>query len=268
MFISVDMEGVSGLVQWDASDRLMERELVTAEANAAVAGAFDGGATEVLVTEAHGNMRNILPEKMDDRATFLSGQPKPKNHMSGIDPTFKAVLLVGYHSKAGTLNGVMAHTFTGSVFSLKFNGLELGEIGTDAAIAGHYGVPVAMVTGDRAACLEARELLGDVEAIAVKEGVSRSSAICIPPQSARKLVREGAKRAVKAAAGGSPPKPFKIIPPVRAEITFTDPSYADGVSNIPSVERIDGRRIAFAAPDMIEAFELFNAIQFLAGVVR
>lgn len=268
VFISVDMEGVSGLVQWDPADRLLERELITAEANAAIAGAFDGGATDVLVTEAHANMRNIIPEKIDARAHFLSGQPKPKNHMAGIDSSFKAALFVGYHAKAGTLGGIMSHTYELSIFSLKFNGIELGEIGTDAAIAGYYNVPVVLVTGDKTACLEARDLLGEIETVAVKEGVSRSSAICIQPSSSRKLIREAAERAVNALTKGWVAKPFVISPPVRTEITFTDPSYADGVANLPFVERVDGRTIAFTSDDFIKAFESFNAIQFLAGVVR
>jgi D-amino peptidase len=267
-FISVDLEGVAGIVQWDPADRQMEREFITAEANAAIAGAYDGGATHVLVTEAHGNMRNILPDDIDARASFLSGQPKPRNHMAGIDSTYGAALFIGYHPKAGTLGGIMAHTYTGSIFSLKFNGLEVGEIGADAAIAGHYGVPVVMVTGDRAACLEAKGLLGDIETVAVKEGIGRSSGMCIQPSRARKLIREAAGRAVRASIGGSAIRPFTIEPPIRTEVMFTDPSYADGVASIPTVERVDGRTIAFESVDIAQAFELFNAIQFLAGAVR
>jgi len=268
VFVSVDLEGVAGIVQWDPADRQREREFITAEANAALAGAFDGGATQVLITEAHGNMRNIIPEAVDARATFLSGQPKPRNHMAGIDRSYEAALFIGYHSKAGTLRGVMAHTYTGSIYSLKFNGLEVGEIGTDAAIAGHYEVPVIMVTGDRAACLEARALLGEIETVVVKEGLSRSSATCIQPSQARKLIREAAERAVRASIGGSAAKPFIIEPLVKTEVVFTDPSYADCVSDMPFVERVDGRTIAFTSANIIQAFELFNAIQFLAGVVR
>jgi len=266
-FVSVDLEGVAGIVQWDPTDRQREREFITAEANAAIAGAFDGGATQVLLTEAHGNMRNVIPEAIDERATFLSGQPKPRNHMAGIDKTYEAALFIGYHSKAGTLRGVMAHTYTGSIYSLKFNDLEVGEIGADAAIAGHYGVPVIVVTGDRAACLEARGLLGEIETVVVKEGLSRSSATCIQPSQARKLIREAAERAVRSSAGGSAAKPFTIEPPVRTEVAFTDPSYADSVSYMPFVERVDGRTITFTSADIIQAFELFNAIQFLAGVI-
>jgi len=268
VFVSVDLEGVAGIVQWDPAERQREREFITAEANAAIAGAFDGGATHVLLTEAHGNMRNIIPEDVDERATFLSGQPKPSNHMAGIDTTYGAALFIGYHSRAGTLRGVMAHTYTGSVFSLKFNNLEVGEIGADAAIAGHYGVPVILVTGDKAACLEARGLLGGIETVVVKEGLSRSSAKCIQPSQARKFIREAAERAVRSSIGSSAIRPFTIEPPVRTEVAFTDPSYADCVSYLPIVERVDGRTIAFASADIIQAFELFNAIQFLAGTVR
>jgi D-amino peptidase len=200
---------VAGIVQWDPADRQIERDFITAEANAAIAGAFDGGAKHVLVTEAHGNMRNILPNDIDGRASFLSGQPKPRNHMAGIDTTYEAALLIGYHPKAGTLRGVMAHTYTGSIYSLKFNDLEVGEIGADAAIAGHYGVPVILVTGDRAACLEARALLGEIETVVVKEGLSRSSASCIQPSQARKLIREAAERAVRSLLPGRDRKAFR-----------------------------------------------------------
>jgi len=268
VFISVDLEGVAGIVQWDPADRQMEREFITAEANAAIAGAFDGGATHVIVTEAYGNMRNIVPDDIDARAVFLSGQPKPRNHVAGIDSTYGAALFIGYHSKAGTLGGVMAHTYTGSIFSLKFNGLEVGEIGTDASLVGHYGVPVIMVTGDKAACLEAKGLLGEIETVVVKEGVSRSSAICVQPSHARKLIHDAAEKAIRASVGGSALKPFTVKPPVRTDVTFTDPSYADGVANMPFIQRLDGRTITFTSTDVIHAFELFNAIQFLAGVVR
>jgi len=262
VFISADLEGVGGYVRWDATDRERERELITGEANAAIAGAFEGGATEVLVTEAHGNMRNIIPEKIDSRATFLSGIPKPLNHMAGIDSTFKAAMFVGYHSKAGTRNGVMSHTYSSIIFSLRFNGVEVGEIGTDAAIAGFFGVPVLMVSGDRAACDEARELLGDVETVAVKEGISRYAARCVPVEEARRLIREGAKRASE---NFKDVFPFAFKSPVQCEIIFTDPSCADTLGHLPFLERPDGRTVAFTADDFVQAFEIFNALHFLAG---
>ena len=265
VFIAVDLEGVPGYVRWDAPDRNRERELITETANAAVAGAVEGGAEEVLVTEAHGNMRNILPERIDPRATFLSGQPKPMNHMAGVDESFDAAMLVGYHAKAGALRGVMSHTYAGSVFSLKFNGLEVGEIGADAALAGYFGVPVVLVSGDRVACAEAEGLLRGVKTVSVKEGVTRSAARCLPPEEAYRHIQEGAREALGCIEDVAP---LKIEAPVRVEIVFTDPSYADTVSSLPFVQRMDGRTVSFEGADYRAAFELFNGLHFLAGAVR
>ena len=262
IFIAVDLEGVAGYVRWDPADRQREREFVTGDVNAAIAGAFDGGATEVLVTEAHGNMRNIIPEELDPRATFLSGQPKPQDHVAGIDDSFQAAMLVGYHSKAGTWNGVMAHTYRGYIFSLSFNGTEVGEIGTDAAIAGHYGVPVVLVTGDTAACDEARNLLGNIEVVAVKEGISRYAAKCKSIEESRRLIREGAKTAMNRIPDVAP---FTFKTPVETKVIFTDPSYTDAVSSIPLINRVDGRTINFVGDDFLKAFEVLAAVYRLAG---
>jgi len=265
VFIAVDLEGVAGYFRWDPADRQRERELITGEANAAVAGAFEGGASEVLVTEAHGNMRNIIPEMMDSRASFLSGQPKPLNHMAGIDGTFDAAMFVAYHSKAGTTRGVMAHTYRGIIFSLRFNGFEVGELGADAAIAGYYGVPVVLVTGDRAVCDEGRELLGGVEAVAVKEGVSRYAAVSKTPEEAHRLIREGARRALGRVGTA---RPFAFEPPVTCELAFIDPFYADAVTNLPFVERVDGCTIRFASDDYLGALEIFYALSRVADSYR
>ena len=154
VFVAVDMEGIAGLVQWDSTQRDLERRLMTEEVNAAARGAFSGGATEVVAGESHGSMRNLMPELLDERVRFLSGQPKPMNHMAGVDSSFDLALFVGYHSKAGTLHGLMAHTFSGSIFSLTFNGIEVGEIGADAALCGAFGVPVGLVAGDGPAAPE------------------------------------------------------------------------------------------------------------------
>ncbi len=265
VFVAVDMEGIAGLVQWDDSQRELERRLMTEEVNAAARGAFAGGATEVFAGESHGNMRNLLPGQLDSRVSYLSGQPKPMNHMGGIDDSFDLAMFVGYHSKAGTLHGVMAHTFAGNIFSLSFNGIEVGEIGTDAALCGFYGVPVGLVAGDRAACEEARSLLGEIETVAVKEGVSRSSARCVPVKRAREMIEKAATEAVKRASDF---KPFVFNSPVTVQVVFIDPSYADALEYLDFVTRVDGRTISLEAEDFLKAFERFNALHFLAPVVR
>jgi D-amino peptidase len=265
VFIAVDMEGIAGLVQWDASQRVLERQLMTEEVNAAACGAFAGGATEVWAGESHGNMRNLLPDLLDERVGFVSGQPKPTNHMGGLDASFDLALLIGYHAKAGTLHGVMAHTFAGSIFRLSFNGVEVGEIGADAALCGALGVPVGLVAGDRAACDEARALLGEVETVAVKEGISRSAARCLPLAQAREQIERAAKHAVERASAF---QTFVFEEPVTAEVVFTDPSYADALEPLDFVQRVDGRTIRLQAQDYLQAFERFNALHFLAPVVR
>jgi len=262
VFITVDMEGISGLVRWDGADRQRERELMTAEANAAIAGAFAGGATEVLVGEAHANMRNLEPEAVDARARFFSGEPKALNHMGGLDESFDLALLVGYHARAGTRNAVMCHTYDLHIHRLKFGGIEIGELGTDAALAGQLGVPVGLVAGDRAACDEARELLGDVEAVAVKDGHGRYVANCLPPSVAREQTIEAAARAVLQRDRF---QPFTIPGPVTCEVEFTKPECADMVEPLPFVTRVSGTEISFVEQDFIAAFHVFNALNFLSG---
>ncbi len=265
VFIAVDMEGIAGLVQWDNSQVECEKRLMTEEVNAAARGAFAAGATEVLAGQSHSSMRYLLPELLSPRISFVAGQPKPMNHMAGIDRSVDLALFVGYHSKAGTLHGVMAHTFNGTIFSLSFNGVEVGEIGSDAALCGSYGVSVGMVAGDRAAGEEARALLGNVYTVSVKEGISRSAARCLPIGKARELIEEGAEEAVRRA---SEFKPFTFEGPVKVQVVFTDPSYADALEMLDFVTRVDGRTITLEAENYVKAFERFNALHFLAPVVR
>jgi len=186
-------------------------------------------------------------------------------HMGGLDESVDLAMFLGYHSMSGTLHGVMAHTFAGYVYALSFNGREVGEIGADAALCGAHGVPVGLVAGDRAACEEARELLGNVQTVAVKEGLSRSSAVCLPIAKAREMIEEAAGRAVARAAEF---KPFTFDGPVEVRIAFIDPSYADVLEHLDFVTRVDGRTIVTVAPDYVSAFERFSALHYLAPAVR
>jgi D-amino peptidase len=263
VFIAADMEGLAGIVKWESRNRELERAVMTEEVNAAARGAFAAGATEVFAGESHGDMCNLLPEKLDPRLGFLSGQPKPMNHMAGVDGSFDLALFVGYHARAGTLLGNMAHTFAGSVFSLVVNEQEVGEIGCDAALCGHYGVPVGLVAGDRAACEEATALLGPVRTVAVKEAVSHTAARCLPVVKAHEAIEAEAREAV---AGASAFRPFRFEGPVRVQVTFIQPGYADILSYLHFVSRVDGRTIAFQEEDFLKAFETFNALHFLAGL--
>jgi len=264
VLIAADMEGLAGLVQWDPLEAELVRRLMTEEVNAAASGAFGAGATEVFAAQSHGNMRNLLPEALDPRVTYMSGQPKPLNHMGGIDASFDLALFVGYHSRAGTLHGVMAHTFSNGVFSLSLNGREMGEIGVDAALCGHFGIPVGLVTGDAAACQEAISILGRVVTVSVKEGVSRFAASCLPLALARARIEASAAEAVRRAGEFAP---FVVPGPVAVRLAFTQPEYADAVEHLDFVTRVDGRTLEFRGEDLPAAFERFNALHFLAPVV-
>jgi len=265
VLVNADMEGLAGLVTWDPADRELERRLMTEEVNAAARGAFAGGAAEVVAGESHGNMRNLLPGLLDARVSHLAGQPKPRNHMGAVDASYDLALLVGYHARAGTRGGNMAHTFAGHIFALVVNGREVGEIGCDAALCGHYGVAVGMVAGDRAACEEAKGLLGTVQTVAVKAGVSHRAAHCLPVGQAHGMIEAAAQEAVRRATEFSP---FRFEGPVQIAVTFAGPDYADALELVPGVTRTDGRTISFEAPDFLLGFELFTALHFLAPVVR
>jgi D-amino peptidase len=263
IFISIDLEGVAGYA--GSTEGISTGELMTAEANAAIAGVFAGGAEEVIVVEAHGSKRNINPQRIDPRARLLSGRPRTPEHMGGIDDTFDAALFIGYHAKAGTFRGIMSHTYSGVVFSLCINHIEVGEFGADAAIAGHFGVPVVMVSGDDTMCSEAKELVGDIETVVVKEGVSRSAAFLIPPTRAYEMIQQAAARALKKVENVPP---FVIKPPIHVDVTFTDPSYADTICFLPFVDRIDGRTVAYDAPNLLYAMKIFDGFRFLSTAVR
>src|SRR5688572_15225988 len=158
------MEGIAGLVSSSQvtggeRDYSVGRKLMIAETNVAIAAAFDAGATEVLVNDSHGSQTNLLAEELDRRATLITGSPKPLGMMQGIDSTFDAVIFIGYHAQASTMDAVLGHTYSGTLKSVKLNGREVGEYGLNATAAGHYGVPVVFIAGDKAVVAQAMEFI-------------------------------------------------------------------------------------------------------------
>ncbi len=177
VFISVDMEGITGIVNWEDVSRTGKdydyfRRIMTEEVNAAVEGALAAGATEIVVRDSHGSARNILPELLNQNARLIRDwSGGPKSMMEGIDESFDAVMFVGYHAKAGTPDALLEHTMSGNVMDLSINGVSLPEAGLNALIAGYYDVPVVFVAGDEALCEQAEALFGEVETVAVKDGI-------------------------------------------------------------------------------------------------
>jgi len=265
VLISVDMEGIAGVVSGDhvtSTHKEYERfrKLMTAEANAAIAGALAGGATHVVVNDSHGSMTNLLIEELNPAAELISGSPKPFSMMQGIGPDVDAVFFVGYHAASGTGAAVLEHTWSGRVAGIRLNGRAVGETGLNAALAGAYGVPVVLVTGDRAVTEEARALLGEIETVAVKDGVARTAAQCLHPQIAQERIRQAAERAL----GLSIP-PFVVPAPVTLHVAFQRAQHADLAELVPGSRRVDGRTVEWTGEDVPAVYKVFRAMTVLAS---
>lgn len=270
VFVSVDMEGISGIVDGsmtgrDQPDYQKGRALMVGDVNAAIEGVLALGEAEIVVSDGHGSMTNIEPEELNRAAALVRGTPKPLSQMAGIDGSFDAAIFIGYHSMKGTLHGVLSHTFSGrAIESLRINGMEVGETAMNAAIAGYYGVPLVFVSGDLAVTGEAKVLNPEIEVVAVKEAVSRTAAKCLNPTSARELIKENVTKALEKR---STIEPFSFEPPIEVLVRFTNAGMADAVGFMPSAERVDGKTIRFVLDDYLKAFGAFRASVYIAGAV-
>src|SRR6266516_5466132 len=202
VFVSFDMEGIAGVVDWqqcvgDGPAYQLGQRLTLGEVNAAIDGAAEAGAGEVVVNDAHWTMRNLPPHELHGEAAYISGRHKPLYMMQGLDASFDACLFVGYHGSISGESAVLSHTYNPAVIShVELDGNRVGEIGINALVALHAGVPVALVSGDRQTAEEAKTFLPGVELVVVKESFTRLSAHNLHPDRARRLLREGARRAV------------------------------------------------------------------------
>ncbi len=269
VFISVDMEGIWGVVNSDQTssdgkDYGAARKWMAEDVNAVVAGLFEAGATEVVVNDSHGSMRNILASDIDPRVSLISGSLKKLSMMQGLDSSFAACLLVGYHARAGSAPAVLDHTIYGSVVRyVKVNGRELPELGLNGAVAGSFGVPVIMLSGDQETCRQARDVLGpDVVTVAVKEAVSRYSAKLVPRDEARKRLTAGAREALLQRARV---KPFVLSAPLDFEVSFLNSAQTEAPSWVPGVKRLDARTVSFKAEDYLNGYLFLEALITLAA---
>jgi D-amino peptidase len=265
VYISVDMEGISGVVHWNQTVHGKEdydrfRKLMTYEANAAIEGALLAGASEVVVNDSHGSMRNIILEELRPEAKIITGSNKPMSMMEGMDGAFDAAIFIGYHSKALS-TGILNHTFTGSVSDYKVNGQSMGEAGMNALIAGYYGVPVVFVSGDSELAKEAQDLLKTVNTVAVKEARSQMAALCLNPAKARQLITQGVQDALKDLSRFKP-----LVPPAPATVTvkFKVSIQADGAQIMPGAVRLDPVTVEFTGKDYLEAYRGFRTMLALA----
>ena len=259
IYISVDLEGIACVTttrlegaEWEAA-----RKWMTAEANAAVEAAFACGADEVVVADSHGHMRNMLPDALHPDALLVRGTPRLLALMEGLDESFDAAFLIGYHARSGAARGAMAHTYSGLLHAVRLNGVTVGESGFNAAIAGHFGVPVALVSGDEVLEAEVGALLPWTERVVCKWAVSTWAAKNLTPQASCRRIGEGARRALGRLGVM---QPWRLEAPVRLEVELGPPIFAELGADVPGVERLDGRTLAYTGADMVEVTRILRLI--------
>ena len=274
VFISIDMEGISSIVSWAEVDRnnseyAHARKIMASDLNAAIEGALEAGAKEIVVSDAHGGMRNLRPEEVHEAAYLVRGSPKPNSMMEGIKEGFDAAMYVGYHSMKGTPNGVCAHTISGSaVQGVWINGRETGEFGLNSALAGHYDVPSVYLAGDYAATVEAEAFVPGITTAAVKWAVGRYSAKCLHPNEAAKLIKKQAKKALSLDGTKNFPKPYVIDSPVEVKVKLATSTMADVSSLIPSLERVGGTTMKGVYDDYQTAVNALRACIYMSGAAE
>lgn len=270
ILISADMEGVTGVVNWNQvtpghSEYDRFRRIMTADVNAAIKGAIQTGADDVVVTDGHDGGSNILIEELDPRARLNSGTPAPYSMVQGIDNAVTAAMFVGYHARAGSANAILDHTWASKVTNLWLNGQQTGEIGLNAAVCGHFNVPLIMLSGDQTAADEALDLAPGVEVAVVKQAHGRTNAECLAPEVSHQKIREAAARAISRLRVDMAPLPHKLEPPILVTVEFYTSVMVDRVSILPGATRLDAKRIQYTADDMPCAYRFFRSAVTLAG---
>lgn len=263
VYISVDMEGIAGIV---TADQLLPtgfeyeraREFMTGEAVAAVAGARDAGATQIVVSDSHGNGENLLIDKFPPDVTIIRSWPRPLMMMQGIDSTFDAAIFIGYHASTTNLAGVRAHTISSAhLAAVLLNGVAMPESGINAAIAGYYGVPVVAISGDNVAVGEAQALIGNMEGAVVKQAISFHAAATMTPEAAQQLVRQKVKAGVQRRTSL---RPYVLKSPVQLDVTFKNYTPAEMLSFLPNVQRTTSHGIRFEGRDILQVSRFLEFI--------
>ncbi len=256
IFVSVDMEGIAGVVTGEqlgpqGFEYASFRELMTQEANAAIAAAREAGASEFVVADSHGNFQNLLPDKLPPDVQLVRGGPRPHGMMQGLDESFDGVVFVGYHASTTNPAGVRAHSFSSAnLADLRLNGVSVTEGSWNAAVAAHYGVPVLAVSGDEAAVAEVKAQVPGVEGAVVKWPYAFHSARNLSPTAARAVIADAVRKGMSRRGATSLPR---AATPIRLEIRFKSYRPAEVLSWLPGAERADAHAVRYTLKDMPEA---------------
>jgi D-amino peptidase len=261
VYISADMEGISGIVGDDqlsagGAEYGRSRKLMAEDVNAAIRGALAAGATEIVVNDAHGSQRNLLPEDLDPSARLISHSFKRHGMMEGLDETFAAVIFIGYHAKADTPGGLFAHTGSGVVRDLQIDGRSVGEGGMNTMLAQWYGVPVVLVTGDDVAVAEVKEVATSARGVVVKRAINVRAAELKSVREARKEIEAAAREAIGSARKEGPKRPS----PVRVRLRYRNFTYPEIAEAFPTIKRVDPDTIEFTADTMPAAYRLIRVL--------
>jgi D-amino peptidase len=260
VFVSTDMEGTAGVVDWaqclpGEPEYDVYRRLLLAEVNAAIDGALDAGATEFLVNDSHSSMRNLFPDQLHGRASYLSGRHKPMYMMQGLDESFDAAFFVSYHGSMGASEATLSHTYNPSAIAeVLLNGVVAGESGINGLVALAHGVPVVLITGDATTAREAEPSFPGIEAVVVKESHTRFSATSLHPEVACERIRAGAARAVERL--GSYPLPAVTLPATLG-VRFRNADLAEVATWLGGVRRVDDTSVEITDDDPLRLFRTF-----------
>ena len=270
ILISTDIEGIAGIYHHEQTqpgnpEYERARLLMTHETNAAVAGAFDAGATAVLVSDAHGSFRNMPPDLLDPRAQAVQGKPRYLGMLAGVDEGVNAVCMIGYHSRAQG-RGILAHTINSFAFRrVFFNERELGEAGIYGALAGEYGVPVVMASGDDVFIEEHQPLFPHATFVQTKRATGQTSGISLSPAQACAAIRAGVATAL---AQYSAARPLVLTGPIAVRIQTQTPALADLFCQWPSLQRLGGDEVGFDAPTVQAAVRMANSLSAMSAMLR
>ena len=261
VYISVDMEGISGINSDNQTSAAgaeygRARKLMVEDANAAIRGAFAGGATDVVVNDSHGSQRNLLPEDLDPRVRLISHSFKRHGMMEGLDATYDAIIFVGYHAKAGSPRGVFAHTGSGVLADLQINGQSVGEGGMNAFLARWYGVPVVMVTGDDVAIEEQKATVPNVRGVVVKRAINSRAVELRPLADARREIQEAAKAAVANAKR----VPRERLAQYTVRMELRDPTIPEVAAAFQEIRLVNPTTVEFTRASMPEAYRLIRVL--------
>jgi D-amino peptidase len=254
VYISADMEGITGVVTPEqlgptGFEYQQAREWLTGEVLAAIQGARDAGATEIVVSDSHGNGQNLLIDRLPDDITVIRSWPRPLMMMEGIDSTFAAAVFIGYHAATTNVRGVRVHTISSArLTAVALNGTAVPEAGICAAIAGHFGVPIVAISGDDVAVAEAQALIGPLEGAVVKRAISYHAAATMTPAAGQALIRERVRAGLQRRADI---RPYVLRAPVTLDVSFKSYRPAEMLAWLPMVERRDAHTIRYSAPDML-----------------